>query len=159
MYRLEKQFTTLNPKYIVEHNNQIRNHFHDTFNFLELNQIKSESDLQNSEIDFNTVKNKLIKVDSFSKFQNSKKDLSIIAPKNMQYSKIKNVIKNTSDENIKQFNLVDIYSDEKLGSNESLTIRFVIQKDDKTMEEEDITSTMSNILETLNSELGIGLRE
>jgi len=101
----------------------------------------------------------LIKAESFSKFQNSKKDLSIIAPKNMQYSRIKKVIRNISDDNIKQFNLVDIYSDEKLGENESLTIRFVLQKDDKTMEEEDITQTMDNILVTLNNELGIGLRE
>jgi len=124
--------------------------------------IASEFDLPNSfvaEIDFDLIKNPLIKAESFSKFQNSKKDLSIIAPKNMQYSRIKKVIRNISDDNIKQFNLVDIYSDEKLGENESLTIRFVLQKDDKTMEEEDITQTMDNILVTLNNELGIGLRE
>ena len=124
--------------------------------------ISSKFDLPSSfiaEIDFDVIKDTLVKVDSFSKFQSSKRDLSIITPKNMQYSQIKNIIRNIDDKNIKQFNLVDIYSDEKLGENESLTIRFVLQKDDKTMEEEDITTTMDNILETLNKELGIGLRQ
>jgi phenylalanyl-tRNA synthetase beta chain len=40
----------------------------------------------------------------------------------------------------------------------SLTLRFVLQSNEKTLEEEDITSSMNKILETLNLELGIGLR-
>ncbi len=55
--------------------------------------------------------------------------------------------------------LIDIYNDEKLGENESLTIRFVLQNDEKTMEEEDITTTMNSILDVLNKELSIGLRQ
>ena len=34
----------------------------------------------------------------------------------------------------------------KLGENESLTIRFVLQNDTKTLEEEDIIKSMDNIL-------------
>ncbi len=77
----------------------------------------------------------------------------------MEYREIKNVIYSLKDENIKQFNLIDIYSDDKLGENESLTIRFVLQNDTKTLEEEDITRTMNKILENLNTKLGIGLRD
>ena len=55
--------------------------------------------------------------------------------------------------------MIDIYNDEKLGENESLTIRFVLQNDEKTMEEEDITTTMNSILDALNKELSIGLRQ
>jgi len=124
--------------------------------------IASEFDLPSSfiaEINFDAIKNELVKTEHFSKFQSSKRDLSIITPKDMPYSKIKEIIRNIKDDNIKQFNLVDIYSDDKLGVNESLTIRFVLQKDDKTMDETDITSTMAAILETLNKKLGIGLRE
>ena len=50
------------------------------------------------------------------------------------------------------------YSDESLGDNVSLSIRFILQSEDKTLEEEDITSAMDNILAALNKELGIGLR-
>ncbi|PLY04315.1 MAG: phenylalanine--tRNA ligase subunit beta [Arcobacter sp.] len=117
------------------------------------------SDTFIAEIDFDKIKNDLIKTNSYSKFQASKKDLSIIAPKSMEYKEIKNVINEIHDENIKQFNLIDIYSDEKLGSNESLTIRFILQNNSKTLEEEDITSTMNRILENLNTELSIGLRD
>ena len=87
------------------------------------------------------------------------KDLSIIAPKSLEYKEIRNVINSLNNSNIKQFNLIDVYSDEKLGENESLTIRFVLQNDEKTMEEEDITTTMNSILEALNNKLSIGLRQ
>ena len=116
------------------------------------------SDTFIAEIDFDSIKNDLVKTTSYSKFQASKKDLSIIAPKTLAYKQIKDVINSLDDSNIKQFNLIDVYSDEDLGQNESLTIRFVLQNDEKTMEEEDITASMNNILEALESKLSIGLR-
>ena len=112
-----------------------------------------------AEIDFEAIKNDIIKTSSYSKFQSSKKDLTIIVPKSLEYKEIKKVINSLNNSNIKQFNLIDIYHDEKLGENESLTIRFVLQNDEKTMEEEDITTTMNSILEALNNKLSIGLRQ
>ncbi len=117
------------------------------------------SDTFIAEIDFDKISNELIKTNSYSKFQASKKDLSIITPKDMPYKEIKDVINSISDKNIKQFNLIDIYSDEKLDNKVSLTIRFVLQSDNKTLEEEDITNTMKNILDNLNEKLNIGLRD
>ncbi len=112
-----------------------------------------------AEIDFDTIENQLTKANTYSKFQSSRKDLSIVAPKSMEYKEIKKVINSIEDDNIKQFNLIDIYTDEKLGDNESLTIRFILQNDTKTLEEEDITSSMNKILENLNEKLGVGLRD
>ena len=112
-----------------------------------------------AEIDFEAIQNDIVKTTSYSKFQSSKKDLTIITPKTLEYKEIKKVINSLNDTNIKQFNLIDIYNDEKLGENESLTIRFVLQNDEKTMEEEDITTTMNSILEALNNKLSIGLRQ
>lgn len=123
--------------------------------------VCSDFDLNDTfiaQIDFEAIKNDIVKTNSYSKFQSSKKDLSIIAPKSLEYKEIKKVINSLNDKNIKQFNLIDIYSDEKLGNNESLTIRFVLQNDEKTMEEEDITTTMNSILDTLNQKLSIGIR-
>jgi phenylalanyl-tRNA synthetase beta chain len=111
-----------------------------------------------SEIDFDKISNDLTKVQSYSKFQASKKDLSIITPKSMKYKEIKDVINSLNDKNIKQYNLIDIYNDEKLGDSESLTIRFVLQNNEKTLEEEDITKSMDNILKALEEKLSIGLR-
>ncbi len=111
-----------------------------------------------AEIDFEAVKDELLKTSSYSKFQSSKKDLSIIAPKSLEYKEIKKAINSLNNPNIKQYNLIDIYSDEKLGENESLTIRFVLQSDEKTLEEDDINSIINSILEVLKQKLSIGLR-
>lgn len=123
--------------------------------------VASDYDLPDSfiaEIDFDAIKNDLIKTASYSKFQASKRDLSIIAPKSLEYRTIKNSIAALKNSTIKQFNLVDIYSDEKLGDNQSLTIRFVLQNDEKTLDEEDITTVMNAILEQLQNDLSVGLR-
>lgn len=116
------------------------------------------SDTFISEINFEDIKNDLTEVKSYSKFQSSKKDLSIVVPKSLEYKEIKKVIDALNNSTIKQFNLIDTYHDEKLGDNESLTIRFVLQNDEKTMEEEDITSTMNSILEALKEQLSVNLR-
>ena len=124
--------------------------------------VASDYDLSDTfiaEIDFDAIKNELTKVKNYSKFQVSKKDLSIVVPKNMAYQEIKNVINSIKDDNIKQYNLIDIYSDEKLGENESLTIRFVLQNSEKTLEEEDITSTMNKIIDSLKEKLNLTLRD
>jgi phenylalanyl-tRNA synthetase beta chain len=111
-----------------------------------------------AEIDFEKIPNALVQASDISKFQASKRDLSIIAPKEMPYKEIKKVIHSLNIEQVQQFNLVDIYSDEKLGNNESLTIRFVIQDQNKTMEEQEINAIMDKILEALDSNLSVGIR-
>jgi phenylalanyl-tRNA synthetase beta chain len=111
-----------------------------------------------AQIDFDKLKTKFIKASAISKYQTSIKDLSLIAPKSMPYKDIKNVLNNLNINEVKQYNLVDIYSDEKLGENESLTIRFVLQSDTKTLEDEDITKIMDKILVATNEKLNIGLR-
>ncbi len=93
-----------------------------------------------------------------SKYQASFKDLSLIMPKAMRYEKVKAVIENAEITNLIRFYPVDKYSDDSLGEDMSLSIRFVLQSMEKTLEEEDITSAMDSILVTLKSELGIGLR-
>ena len=110
------------------------------------------------EIKFDSLTNELISANNISKFQSSKRDLSIIAPKTMQYKEIKNCINDLNIKEIRQFNLVDIYSDEKLEDNESLTIKFVLQSDDKTMEESEINNIMDSILNKLDEKLNIGIR-
>ena len=40
----------------------------------------------------------------------------------------------------------------------SLSIRFVLQSNEKTLEEDDITSVMDSILKVLDDNLSIGLR-
>ncbi len=110
------------------------------------------------ELDFSKIPHALKVAQQTSKYQASFRDLSVIMPKSMSYEKVKTVITVANIDNLIRFYPVDKYSDEALGENMSLSLRFVLQSNDKTLEEEDITSAMDTVLEALKSELGIGLR-
>jgi len=111
-----------------------------------------------AQIEIDQLKDELIKADDISKYQSVKRDLSVVAPKTLQYKEIRKVIDSLDIVELKQYNLVDIYSDEKLGDNESLTINFILQSDEKTLQEQDIVSIMDTILKALEDNLQIGLR-
>jgi len=110
------------------------------------------------ELDFNAIAHTLKTAIKTSKYQASFRDLSVIMPQKMSYDVVKSVIESCASEEIIRFYPVDIYSDASLGENVSVTLRFVLQSNEKTLEEEDINSSINKILETLNFELGIGLR-
>jgi phenylalanyl-tRNA synthetase beta chain len=110
------------------------------------------------ELDFNKLPHTLKTAVKTSKYQAAFRDLSVIMPQEMNYDVVKAAIESCASEEIIRFYPVDKYSDSSLGENMSLTLRFVLQSNEKTLEEEDISSSMNKILETLNLELGIGLR-
>ena len=110
------------------------------------------------ELDFSKISHELKIAKKTSKYQASFRDLSVIMPLDMSYEKVKTVIETTEIANLIRFYPVDKYGDEALGNDMSLSIRFVLQSMEKTLEEEDITSAMDAILTALKSELGIGLR-
>jgi len=94
----------------------------------------------------------------YSKYQTSYRDLSILIPQSMAYDKVAKVIDGNRSSEIVRFYPVDRYTDEKLGDQMSLTLRFVLQSQEKTLEDEDITTAMQGVLDGLQSELGVTLR-
>jgi len=123
--------------------------------------VEKEYDLDTTymcEIDFDKISNQLKTAKKTSKYQASFRDLSIIMPKEMKYELVKNVIDESATKEIIRFYPVDRYSDESLGESVSLSIRFVLQSEEKTLEEEDITSSIDTILDSLKAQLGVGLR-
>jgi len=110
------------------------------------------------ELDFEKLQYSLKVAEKKSKYQASFRDLSLIMPKDMPYERVKEVIEASEIPNLVRFYPVDKYTDETLGENMSLSIRFVLQSATKTLEEEEITNVMETILGQLGSKLGIGLR-
>jgi phenylalanyl-tRNA synthetase beta chain len=110
------------------------------------------------ELDFQKLDYSLKTAVTRSKYQASQKDLSLIVPNTMSYKTIKEQIDKIKPDDVVKFYAVDKYSDKELGENVSLTIRFILQRDDRTLEDDDITSAMDTILESLNKNLGVGLR-
>lgn len=93
-----------------------------------------------------------------SKYQASFRDLSLLVPDTITYAQIKEAILENATDELVRFYPVDKYKDESLGDSASLSIRFVLQSDEKTLEEEDITKTMDSVLENLKEKFGITLR-
>jgi phenylalanyl-tRNA synthetase beta chain len=100
----------------------------------------------------------LIEAQPYSKYQASFRDLSLLISNTLTYESIKNVIAKHASADVKRFYPVDRYESESLGSNVSLSIRFMLQSEEKTLEEEEITAAMEWILTGLREELGVSLR-
>jgi len=110
------------------------------------------------EIEFEKLSLELKEAKNISKYQASFRDLSLLVPQDRSYEDIKKVIEEVKSDEIVRFYPVDRYKDEKLGDKVSLTLRFMLRSDEKTLQEEDIVSSMESILATLEEKMGIGLR-
>lgn len=124
-------------------------------------EVQEAYDLEDTfmcELDFNALPYGLKVAHKTSKYQASFRDLSVLVPKEISYEKIKEVIEANATKELVRFYPVDKYSDATLGEQTSLSLRFVLQSDEKTLEEEDITNSMESILNALKDQLGIGLR-
>jgi len=123
--------------------------------------IEEEFDLSSTfvcELEMDALPYGLIQAQPFSKYQASFRDLSLLIPKTLSYETIKNVIAKHASADVKRFYPVDRYVSEALGENISLSIRFMLQSEEKTLEEEEMTAAIEWILTGLREELGVNLR-
>jgi phenylalanyl-tRNA synthetase beta chain len=124
-------------------------------------QVEEEFDLAQTfmcELKTDCLPYGLIEAQPYSKYQASFRDLSILISKAVTYESIKTVIEKHASAQVRRFYPVDRYVSESLGEQMSLTLRFVLQSDEKTLEEEDINAAMEWILSGLKDEFGAGLR-
>ena len=122
--------------------------------------IENEYDLPKSylcEINFDALKLDEHSVKAYSKFPSLERDFSFLIPKDMTYANVKSIILSVLPKEVTEFYPIDIYESSKLKEKISLTIRFVLQSFEKTLNDDDINAILSPILEKLN-ENGIKLR-
>ena len=111
-----------------------------------------------AELDFDALLPKHINATPISKFQGVYKDLSVVIDKAMNYYEVAKVLNALDLPMLKDIYPVDIYEDEKLGDKKSLTVRFFIQAMEKTLEDSDIETVMSQIMDALQNECKAELR-
>jgi len=111
-----------------------------------------------AEIDFEALMPKHINAKPISKFQGVYKDLSVVIDKSLSYYSVATVLNSLNLPMLKDIYPVDIYVDEKLGDKKSLTIRFFIQSMERTLEDGDIESVMSKVMNALETECEAELR-
>ncbi len=110
------------------------------------------------ELDFDALEFERREAKPYSKFQASFRDLSLVVPVDTEYARIAEVVGAAKSPEVVRFYPVDRYRDETMGETMSLTLRFVLQSDEKTLGDEDITGAMKRVLEAVENELGARLR-
>ena len=110
------------------------------------------------EINYEDLKFDDIVAKAYSKFPSIGRDLSLIIPKNMRYEEVREVLKSVKTKNLKSFNLVDIYSDDSLKNFNSVTIKFIFQSMEETLEDNEISKELDEILKALKEKLNVGIR-
>ncbi|NOR55118.1 MAG: phenylalanine--tRNA ligase subunit beta [Sulfurovum sp.] len=111
-----------------------------------------------AELDFSALLPKHINAHGISKFQGVYKDLSVVINKDLLYFDVAKVLHALESPMIKDIYPVDIYEDEALGDQKSLTIRFFIQSMEKTLEDADIETVMADVMSALETQCQATLR-
>jgi len=110
-----------------------------------------------AEIDTSLLFNPHINYENISKFPIVYRDLSVLCPKDMMFFKIKKHIEELKIDNLIKFYPYDLFELE--GNENSLSIRFELQSNEKTLDENDIEEiVMKNIFKSLQEKLGLELR-
>ncbi len=109
------------------------------------------------EIDFDNLDFKKKSVKPYSKYPSLERDFSFLVPKDMSYATIKEIISSNLSKEVVRFYPIDIFESDDLGENISLTVRFILQSYDKTLNDQDISKALAPILKSLK-EKGIELR-
>ena len=111
-----------------------------------------------AEISLNSLFKKHINASSISKFQGVYKDLSLVIDKNLPYNQVSTAISHLKLPLLKKYYPIDIYEDESLQGDKSLTVRLFIQSEEGTLEDREIEETTNKILDTLKEQYGAKLR-
>ena len=107
--------------------------------------------------------NKIEKVDKkykkYTKQQTVDIDLSLITLNTYKYSNIQNIIEKSNIKYLISYKLIDVFEDElKLGNKKSITIRFTLGDENKTLTGEEINESMEELIKIFE-ENGIEIRK
>lgn len=123
--------------------------------------IEKEFDLLSTyicELDFDALLYERKIAKEYSKFPSTSRDLSLMTSASMLYGELEQYIKSIAPKELVKFSAIDRYVHESFGENVSLTLKLQFQSNEKTLEEEDITSAIELILSNLKTQFGIVIR-
>ena len=93
------------------------------------------------------------------KFPEVRRDLALLLDKGIAYKEIKKLAFATERKLLKQVNLFDVYEGKNLGENKkSYAVSFILQDENKTLNDIQIDKTMNNLIEVFKKELGAQIR-
>ena len=105
------------------------------------------------------AKEKSFKVKSLPKFPAVKRDLALLLDRQVSYREIYNLAFQSERKLLKEVDLFDVYQGDKLPENKkSYAVSFVLQDEEKTLNDKEIEKIMQKLQSTFEKNLGATLR-
>ncbi|MFW5657850.1 MAG: phenylalanine--tRNA ligase subunit beta [Bacteroidota bacterium] len=116
-----------------------------------------------SEFNFNNVLKfagkKRILFAELPKYPEVRRDLSLLLDKNVKFETLKNLAYETAGDILKEVNLFDVYTGDKIDKNKkSYAISYKLQDVTKTLKDQEIDNIMKKIIDVYSKKLGASIR-
>jgi len=105
-----------------------------------------------------SVLNNEVLYQEISKYPSVKRDIAIVIDKEINASEVIKVIKNDNQKLLKDVEIFDLYTDEKMGNSKSLALTLEFSSDNRTLETKEVDKQIDKILESLKVKLNAELR-
>ena len=94
-----------------------------------------------------------------AKFPAVERDIAIIVDEDVEVGKIEKIIQKRAKKSLESLKLFDVYRSEKLGENKkSVAYELSFRSTERTLTDDEISNTMSQIISDLEKEVGASLR-
>ena len=95
-----------------------------------------------------------------SRFPANRRDISVVIEEQVSANKVLQLIEKVGGNYLVDLNLFDVYRGNGIDSGfKSLAIAMILQDNNKTLEEKDITDVVNHVVDTLKTELNASLRD
>ena len=103
--------------------------------------------------------NGYVQVNPVSKYPSVRRDLSLLIDNAINFEELKRVACKAEQKLLKEVGVFDIYKGDKLGEGKkSYALYFILQNEEKTLDDKAISFAMQKIQEALERELGAVVR-
>ncbi len=116
-----------------------------------------------AELDWNQLmklvrKNKVLYTE-VSKYPAVSRDLALLIDKQVEFAEIENIARQSEKKLLKKVELFDVYEGDKLPEGKkSYAVNFILQDDEKTLNDKQIDAIMQKLINNLKNKLGAELR-
>ena len=106
------------------------------------------------------LKHNNTKYKEINKFPAVRRDLALLLDKDVEFSTLNNIAKQTENKLLKSVNLFDVYEGDKLPKGKkSYAMSFALESSEKTLTDKEIDKVMSKLIESFEQKVGAEVRK
>ncbi|MXV13690.1 phenylalanine--tRNA ligase subunit beta [Hufsiella ginkgonis] len=107
-----------------------------------------------------TIRGNKITYKEVSKFPSVRRDLSVLLDRSVTFADLKRIASSSEKKILKEVTIFDVYEGEKLApGKKSYALNFVLQDEEKTLNDQQIDATMQKIIANFEKEAGAEIRK